>query len=90
MAMSLVPYMRSSQKLEVNHGTVPNDALYFTLKPQSTNRGEVDQGRLLAGLPQTASTNPHGSYQLFRVGDAASGRNTHAAIYDALRLVTDL
>jgi 2,4-dienoyl-CoA reductase-like NADH-dependent reductase (Old Yellow Enzyme family)/thioredoxin reductase len=130
MAMSLVPYMRSLQKLEVtftvgfrlekvrrdggwliaavgsdyggvrkerridqlvvNHGTVPNDALYFALKPQSTNLGEVDQGRLLAGLPQTASTNPHGRFQLFRIGDAVSGRNTHAAIYDALRLVKDL
>jgi hypothetical protein len=28
--------------------------------------------------------------QLFRIGDAVAARNTHAAIYDALRLVKDL
>jgi hypothetical protein len=27
---------------------------------------------------------------LFRIGDAVAARNTHAAIYDALRLVKDL
>jgi NADPH-dependent 2,4-dienoyl-CoA reductase/sulfur reductase-like enzyme len=74
----------------VNHGTVPNDDLYFGLKPNSVNFGAIDQARLLAGLPQNASTNPHGRYQLFRIGDAVSARNTHAAIYDALRLVKDL
>jgi hypothetical protein len=26
-------------------------------------------------------------FQLFRIGDAVEARNTHAAIYDALRLV---
>jgi hypothetical protein len=29
-------------------------------------------------------------FMLFRIGDAVSARNTHAAIYDALRLVKDL
>jgi NADPH-dependent 2,4-dienoyl-CoA reductase/sulfur reductase-like enzyme len=130
MAMNLVPYMRSLQKLDVvftvtfrlssvarsggelvatvgsdyggvrqerrvdhvvvNHGTVPNDELYFALKPQSSNRGAIDHGRLIAGLPQNAVTNPRGAYQLFRLGDAVAARNTHAAIYDALRLVKDL
>ena len=74
----------------VNHGTVPNDELYFALKPGSRNLGAVDQSRLIAGLPQNAATNPRGTYQVFRVGDAVSARNTHAAIYDALRLVKDL
>jgi 2,4-dienoyl-CoA reductase-like NADH-dependent reductase (Old Yellow Enzyme family)/thioredoxin reductase len=130
MAMNLVPYMRSLQKLDVtftvtfrlktvvrdggellavvgsdyggvrkerrvdhvvvNHGTVPNDDLYFALRPNSMNFGAVDQARLLAGLPQNAASNPQGQYQLFRIGDAVSARNTHAAIYDALRLVKDL
>ena len=130
MAMNLVPYMRSLQKLDVtftvtfrlksvsraegrllavvgsdyggvhkerrvdhvvvNHGTVPNDELYFALKAGSRNLGAVDQDRLIAGLPQNAVTNPAGTYQLFRIGDAVSARNTHAAIYDALRLVKDL
>ena len=130
MAMNLVPYMRSLQKLDVtftvtyrlqavrrdgdglvavvvsdygsvrkerrvdhvvvNHGTLPNDELYFALKPGSTNLGALDHGRLIAGLPQEALANPAGRYQLFRIGDAVASRNTHAAIYDALRLVKDI
>ena len=130
MAMNLVPYMRSLQKLDViftvtfrlaavrragdhlvatigsdyggvrkerhvdhvvvNHGTLPNDELYFALKPGSCNLGVLDQERLIAGLPQQTVANPQGQYQLFRIGDAVASRNTHAAIYDALRLVKDL
>jgi NADPH-dependent 2,4-dienoyl-CoA reductase/sulfur reductase-like enzyme len=130
MAMTLVPYMRSLQKLDVtftvtfrlervsrqggellavvgsdyggvrkerrvdhvvvNHGTLPNDELYRALKPNSRNLGAVDHARLIAGLPQEALTNPSGQYLLFRIGDAVAARNTHAAIYDALRLVKDL
>jgi hypothetical protein len=52
--------------------------------------GAVDHTRLIAGLPQDSCANPQGAYQLFRIGDAVSARNTHAAIYDALRLVKDL
>jgi NADPH-dependent 2,4-dienoyl-CoA reductase/sulfur reductase-like enzyme len=130
MAMNLVPYMRSLQKLDVvftvtfrlesvrrdgneliavigsdyggvrkerrvdqvviNHGTIPMDDLYFELKPLSRNLGAVDYGELVAGRPQTMTPNPEGGFQLFRIGDAVSARNTHAAIYDALRLVKDL
>jgi NADPH-dependent 2,4-dienoyl-CoA reductase/sulfur reductase-like enzyme len=74
----------------VNHGIRPNDDLYFELKEGSSNQGAVDHGRLIAGLPQITVTNPAGTYQLFRLGDAVASRNTHAAIYDALRLVKDL
>jgi N-methyl-L-proline demethylase len=45
---------------------------------------------LIAGHPQNSAANPEGRYQLFRIGDAVAARNTHAAIYDALRLVKDL
>jgi hypothetical protein len=34
--------------------------------------------------------NPDGAFGLYRIGDAVSARNTHAAIYDALRLVKDI
>lgn len=74
----------------VNHGTLPNDELYFALKPNSRNLGAIDHGRLIAGLPQIGASNPEGGYLLFRIGDAVAARNTHAAIYDALRLVKDL
>jgi 2,4-dienoyl-CoA reductase-like NADH-dependent reductase (Old Yellow Enzyme family)/thioredoxin reductase len=130
MAMNLVPYMRSLQKLDVtftvtyrleaaersgnqiiahvgsdyggvarqrtvdqivvNHGTIPLDDLYFELKPGSKNLGEVSYDELISGAPQTVERNPAGSYQLFRIGDAVAARNTHAAIYDALRLAKDI
>jgi NADPH-dependent 2,4-dienoyl-CoA reductase/sulfur reductase-like enzyme len=130
MAMNLVPYMRSLQKLDVvftvtyrleavrrdgneliaaigsdyggvrkerrfdqivvNHGTIPMDDLYFQIKPMSRNLGAIDYDDLIAGRPQGGVRNSEGKYQLFRIGDAVSARNTHAAIYDALRLVKDL
>jgi N-methyl-L-proline demethylase len=74
----------------VNHGTIPLDELYFQLKPLSSNLGAVDHDDLLTGRPQTSVRNSEGKFQLFRIGDAVSARNTHAAIYDALRLVKDL
>lgn len=130
MAMNLVPYMRSLQKLDVtftvtyrldavekdgnqlvahvgsdyggvsqkrtvdqvvvNHGTIPLDDLYFELKPKSSNLGEVDYDELIAGKPQSVMRNPEGRFRLYRIGDAVSSRNTHAAIYDALRLMKDI
>jgi 2,4-dienoyl-CoA reductase-like NADH-dependent reductase (Old Yellow Enzyme family)/thioredoxin reductase len=133
MAMNLVPYMRSLQKLDVtftvtfrlesverhptqagkllavlgsdyggvrkervvdqvvvNHGTLPLEDLYFELKPMSSNEGAVNYADLIAGKPQTVQSNKGGKFQLFRIGDAISARNTHAAIYDALRLAKDL
>ena len=73
-------------QIVVNHGTVPLDDLYFDLKPLSRNLGAVDYGDLLAGRRQAKSANPAGQFALFRIGDAVSARNTHAAVYDALRL----
>jgi NADPH-dependent 2,4-dienoyl-CoA reductase/sulfur reductase-like enzyme len=130
MAMNLVPYMRSLQKLDViftvtyrleaaeksgnqiiahvgsdyggvakqrtvdqivvNHGTIPLDELYFELKPASSNLGEISHDQLLSGKPQSVIRNPDGEFQLFRIGDAVAARNTHAAIYDALRLAKDI
>ena len=134
MAMNLVPYMRSLQKLDttftvtyrlasvaregqallaqidsdygdvrsgvrkqrhvdqvvINHGTRPLDELYLELKPFSRNLGAVEHGELIHGQPQSRDDNLDGEFQLFRIGDAVAARNTHAAIYDALRLVKDL
>lgn len=128
MAMNLVPYMRSLQKLDVtftvtyrlhavrrdgnhltavigsdyigdrqekqfdqviiNHGTIPLDDLYFELKPLSRNQGAVDYQKLIAGEAQAGAVGD-GQFDLYRIGDAVAARNTHAAIYDALRLVKD-
>ena len=59
------------------------------LKERSRNHGEIDLEALLAGRPQALLANPEGRFQLFRVGDAVTSRNIHAAIYDSLRLCKD-
>lgn len=81
---------RLVDQVVVNHGTRPLDELYFELKPLSSNLGEVDYEALIGGRVQALVRNPEGAFQLFRIGDAVSSRNTHAAIYDALRLAKDL
>lgn len=74
----------------VNQGVVPLDGLYLQLKPFSINLGEVDYDAFIQGAPQKLKRNPAGKFKLFRIGDAVSARNIHAAIYDALRLVRQL
>jgi N-methyl-L-proline demethylase len=74
----------------VDHGTSALDDVYHELRPFATNSGAVDYVALRNGTPQTIVRNPSGRYQLFRIGDAVANRNTHAAIYDALRLCKDL
>ncbi|MDA7087307.1 NADH:flavin oxidoreductase [Pseudomonas sp. SA3-5] len=81
---------RHVDQVVVNHGTRPMDELYLALKPFSRNLGAVDHGELIVGQAQSRDDNPEGEFQLFRIGDAVAARNTHAAIYDALRLVKDL
>ena len=81
---------KAYDQVVVNYGTLPLDDLYFDLKPYSSNSGEVDYDALIAGVSQSVSRNPAGTFQLFRIGDAVASRNTHAAIYDALRLMKDI
>jgi N-methyl-L-proline demethylase len=81
---------RTVDQVVVEHGTLPLDELYLALKGQSSNRGEVNYEALIDGRPQAIATNPEGRFQLFRIGDAVTSRNIHAAIYDALRLCKDL
>ncbi|MEO1018256.1 MAG: N-methylproline demethylase, partial [Pseudomonadota bacterium] len=81
---------RSFDQIVVNHGIVPLDELYFDLKPHSANLGANDYDALIEGKTQAMLRNEGGQFQLFRIGDAVSARNTHAAIYDALRLMRTL
>lgn len=74
----------------LNYGTLPLDELYFDLKSLGWNGGAVDYDAMIDGRPQGVIRNPDGTFQLFRIGDAVSARNTHAAIYDALRLMKDI
>ncbi|WP_137702704.1 NADH:flavin oxidoreductase [Marimonas lutisalis] len=81
---------RYYNQVVVNYGTMPLDDLYFDLLPISRNLGEVDYEALIAGRPQKVERNPDGAFMLYRIGDAVSARNTHAAIHDALRLMKDI
>lgn len=74
----------------VEHGTLPADELYHALKAGSTNGGEIDIDGLAAGEAKELRRIPEGRYLLYRVGDAVSSRNIHAAIYDSLRLCKSL
>jgi hypothetical protein len=82
--------VRHADHVVVDFGTQPLAEVYFELKPQSSNLGAVDYGALMEGRPQSLVRNPDGRFQLFRIGDAVSSRNIHAAVYDALRLVKDI
>ena len=76
----------SATQIVVEHGTLPNDEIYFSLKDGSSNLGITDIDALVTHKPQTRILNANGNYQLFRVGDAVASRNIHSAIYDSLRL----
>jgi 2,4-dienoyl-CoA reductase-like NADH-dependent reductase (Old Yellow Enzyme family) len=81
---------RAVDQVVAEHGTLPNDELYFALKPQSTNLGEVDYYAMRDARPQALVSHAGGKFLLYRVGDAVASRNIHAAIYDSLRLCKDL
>ncbi|KAB2710479.1 NADH:flavin oxidoreductase [Brucella intermedia] len=81
-----ISFEREFDQIVVNDGTRPMDDLYFELKPLSRNLGVVDYDALMDGRPQNLVRNAESSFELYRIGDAVSARNTHAAIYDGLRL----
>ena len=66
-----------------------NDELFHQLAPMSRNLGQVDFAGLRENKPQLLGLNANGSYYMYRIGDAWAGRNVHAALYDALRLLKD-
>ncbi|WP_110692241.1 dimethylglycine demethylation protein DgcA [Salinicola halophyticus] len=69
----------------VENGVRPDESLYYALKERSRNRGQIDIEALYAVQPQP-TLSESGEFALFRLGDCVAPRNTHAAIYDALRL----
>tara|TARA_B100000963_G_scaffold4698_1_gene3572 strand:- start:683 stop:2722 length:2040 start_codon:yes stop_codon:yes gene_type:complete len=79
-----------TSQVVVDHGTLPNAELYFELKKESKNYGEVDYKSLIKGKLKNIVKNKNGNYFLYRVGDAISSRNIHASIYDSLRICKDL
>ena len=82
---------RVVDQVVVENGIRPNEALYWQLKERSVNRGQTDIDALYAAQPQPVLSQAlgNGKFALFRIGDAVSMHNIHAAIYDALRLAKD-
>ena len=72
------------------HGTLPNDDLYFQLKPHSKNLGEVDLRAMATFDSPQIEANSDGTFHLFRIGDAWTSRNVHAAMLDAVRVCKEL
>ena len=83
-------YNSSYDQVFLNYGIKPLDELYYSLVPFSKNKGEVDYNKFINGDEQDIIKNDNNKFNLFRIGDAVSSRNIHAAIYDALRLVINL
>ena len=83
-------YNSSYDQVFLNYGIKPLDELYFSLVPYSKNKGEVDYNKFINGDEQDIIKSDNNKFNLFRIGDAVSSRNIHAAIYDALRLVINL
>ncbi|MFC0267236.1 dimethylglycine demethylation protein DgcA [Kushneria aurantia] len=80
---------RVVDQVVVENGVRPDESLYYALKPKSRNHGQVDVEALYAIKPQPALAEQGDGFLLFRLGDCTAPRNTHAAIYDALRLCKD-
>jgi len=88
-------YRADADEIEVDqvigdNATLPNDDLYFALKPLSRNLGEVDLVAMAVAKPQRIERNPQGNFALYRIGDAWAARNIHAAMLDAMRICVNL
>lgn len=80
---------RVVDQVVVENGTSPVEGLYWALRDESRNRGQIDLEALYAARPQPDLAEQGDGFLLYRVGDCVSMRNIHAAIYDALRLCKD-
>ncbi|WP_137390252.1 FAD-dependent oxidoreductase [Rhodoligotrophos defluvii] len=77
-------------RLIIERGTMPMDELYRDMRARSRNDGVIDLDAFAAGERQGLMLNPDGTYALYRIGDAVSSRDIHAAILDAMRLCRSL
>ena len=80
---------RVVDQVVVENGTRPDELLYYQLKQDSRNKGQIDIEALYDAKPQPMLLEEASGYLLYRIGDCVAQRNTHAAIYDALRLCKD-
>ncbi len=81
---------KSADQIIVEHGTLPADDLYYSLRASSGNDGVSDIDKLLSGQRQPMDINSQGAFELHRIGDAVASRNIHSAILDAMRICSVL
>ncbi|MDV6252977.1 dimethylglycine demethylation protein DgcA [Vibrio sp. EA2] len=81
---------RVVDQVVVENGIRPSEELYYELKAESVNKGQIDVETLFASQAQPVLSQDNDGMILWRLGDCVSQRNTHAALYDALRLCKDL
>ena len=67
-------------------GTEAGTELYDELVPHSRNHGAMDLDDPLQQRPQSLVRNPHGMFEVYRIGNAVPNRNAQAAMIDAGRL----
>ncbi|HKS47531.1 MAG TPA: FAD-dependent oxidoreductase [Amycolatopsis sp.] len=77
---------RYADTIVIEHGTLPVTEIYDALVDASVNQGEINVKELLALSPQSSVHNRDGQFRIYRVGDAVSSRNIHAAVLDSFRL----
>ncbi len=70
----------------VEHGVVPEDALFRALRLKSTNDGVSDLAALAAGSPQPVFLDNTGPL-VYRIGDCVASRDVASALLDARRLL---
>ena len=80
---------REVANVVVEYGSLPRADLYEALRSEATNRGELDLAAFTALRPQPPGS-ASGRFALYRIGDALTSRNIHAAIFDARRLSVPL
>ena len=77
-------------RMIIERGTVPMDELFHEMRASSRNDGVIDLDAFVMGAKQNTVLHEPGRYALYRIGDAVSSRDIHAAMLDAMRLCKDI
>jgi hypothetical protein len=83
--LTLTETTLATDQIVVEHGTIPNDDLFNSLRGLSANDGVTDIDALIAHMSQPQAPG-NLKFQLHRIGDSVASRNIHSAILDAMRL----